>query len=374
MQEDFHYYATYTAAYLAGYSHEESLSIAYSAQFVDCCTTTFLNKIKGPSSAATTQLTMELADAGTDMIGLQNITRIWASFHFLPYDLYADIKKGSKRYLRKYRLLCNANGALVVDTVKLAKNSSLQACGVAMHVLADTWAHRYFAGTPSLVMNNATEFYDLQEKKPIKFMHNPMVQEDVEQGYYINTVYQSNESAIMNLGHGRAGHLPDYSFMRYQFLPSWGNYEVIDKDNPSDYFSAFCQMVYAMKYLRGEEADFQKDTYDQESVLPWKEEIMAILTKKQRAANENWKRFGEKLSGQSIELFELSKYEQEYITADQKERDDTFLGQFILAALAQKSMVTGKIFQSGNLLAGYSVDFNKYGFRGISDYKRLIRK
>ncbi len=374
MQEDFHYYATYTAAYLAGYSHEESLSIAYSAQFVDCCTTTFLNKIKDPSSAATTQLTMELADAGTDMIGLQNITRIWASFHFLPYDLYADIKKGSKRYLRKYRLLCNANGALVVDTVKLAKNSSLQACGVAMHVLADTWAHRYFAGTPSLVMNNATEFYDLQEKKPIKFMHNPMVQEDVEQGYYINTVYQSNESAIMNLGHGRAGHLPDYGFMRYQFLPSWGNYEMIDKDNPSDYFSAFCQMVYAMKYLRGEEADFQKDTYDQESVLPWKEEIMAILTKKQRVANEDWKRFGEKLSGQSIELFELSKYEQEYITADQKERDDTFLGQFILAALAQKSMVTGKIFQSGNLLAGYSVDFNKYGFRGISDYKRLIRK
>ena len=45
MQEDFHYYATYCAAYIAGYSHEESLEIAYSAQFVDCCTVTLLKKI-----------------------------------------------------------------------------------------------------------------------------------------------------------------------------------------------------------------------------------------------------------------------------------------------------------------------------------------
>jgi hypothetical protein len=35
MQLDFHYYATYAAATLAGYSHEESMAICYSAQFVD---------------------------------------------------------------------------------------------------------------------------------------------------------------------------------------------------------------------------------------------------------------------------------------------------------------------------------------------------
>lgn len=40
MQLDFHYYATYCAAFLAGYSHEESLSICTAAQFVDCCTKT----------------------------------------------------------------------------------------------------------------------------------------------------------------------------------------------------------------------------------------------------------------------------------------------------------------------------------------------
>lgn len=44
MQLDFHYYATYCAAYLAGYSHEESMEICYSAQFVDHCSKTLLRK------------------------------------------------------------------------------------------------------------------------------------------------------------------------------------------------------------------------------------------------------------------------------------------------------------------------------------------
>ena len=69
MQMDFHYYATYCAAFIAGYSHEESLDIAYSAQFVDHCTRTLLAKIKGPSDAATTQMQLEMMDARTDPIG-----------------------------------------------------------------------------------------------------------------------------------------------------------------------------------------------------------------------------------------------------------------------------------------------------------------
>ena len=138
MQLDFHYYATYCAAILAGYSHEDSLSAAWSAQFVDCCSETVLKHIGGPVSAATTQLQLELMDSDTDILGLQKITRIWSSFHFLPGDLYAERKKCSKRFLRKYRLICNPNGKLLVDTVELARGQGIQAAGVAMHILADT--------------------------------------------------------------------------------------------------------------------------------------------------------------------------------------------------------------------------------------------
>lgn len=383
MQEDFHYYATYCAAFLAGYSHEESMEICYSAQFVDWCTRTLLKKIKAPQAAATTQMQLELMDARTDPTGLQDITRIWSSFHFLPRDLYAPTgrKRTSKRYRNKYRLICGPNGDLVVDTVQLAKGSSLQAAGVAMHVLADTWAHQHFAGTPSLVINNTGyHFYEMirtedgMQERHINFRHNPSAPDDPEEGKYTSSLYQSSENNIMNLGHGRAGHLPDYSFIRYRYLPAWGQYEEIIKDNPSDYLHAFCQMVYALRYLRGDAPAFAKDTYEIRAVRPWRREIREIVLRRQVDACKDWKALGEKMSGCVIEDFDIEKYQEEYMTAPEEEKSGTFLGRFILAAMAQKSMVTNKIFTSGNLLAGISVDFRKKGFKGINDFAGLVEE
>ena len=377
MQMDFHYYATYCAACLAGYPHEDALDIAYSAQFVDCCTRTLLNRLKGPPSAATTQLQLELADARTDLVGLQDITRIWASFHFLPGDLHARVEHASHLYRCKFRLICNPNGELLADTVRLAKGGSLQAVGIAMHVLADTWAHRYFAGTPSLVINNTNQyFYELMpdgSERPIVFRHSPGAADNVEEGLYNGSIYQGSENSIMNLGHGRAGHLPDYSYIRYKYMPAWGNYAELVKDNPADYRRAFCQMVYAMRFLRGVLPDFEKDTYDEDAVAPWDAVIREILTKRQPIASGDWKAFGETLSGQKIEDFDIKKYQFEYMMTPPDQRDKgSFLGRFFLAAMAQKSMVTNKIFKSGNLLAGFSVDYAEKGFQGIRDYVKLI--
>ena len=376
MQKDFHYYATYCAAYIAGYSHKESLAIGYSAQFVDCCSKTLLTKLNGPKSAATTQLQLEMMDAKLDPVGLQNITRIWSAFHFLPGDLYAEKKRVSQIYRNKYRLICKPNGNLVKDTVKLAKDRGIPAVGIAMHVLADTWAHQNFAGTPSLVINNTTfHFYEILDdgqRRKIEFRHNPSAEDDLEKSIYTNSLYQSQEHSIMNLGHGRAGHLPDYSFVRYAYLPAWADYEEVIKDNPSDYYHAFCQMIYAMKYLRGMYPDFKTEQYDIEAISQWDAEIRQILMKRQLDSCKDWKAFGEKLSGYEIPEFDLAHYQQEYMDAPKNSKDETFLGQFILAALAQKSMVTNKIFNSNNLLTGFSVDYWDKGFRGIADFKKLV--
>ncbi|MBQ6360168.1 MAG: hypothetical protein IJJ25_03350 [Lachnospiraceae bacterium] len=381
MQLDFHYYATYCAAILAGYSHEDSLSAAWSAQFVDCCSETVLKHIGGPVSAATTQLQLELMDSDTDILGLQKITRIWSSFHFLPGDLYAERKKCSKRFLRKYRLICNPNGKLLVDTVELARGQGIQAAGVAMHILADTWAHRYFAGTPSLVINSTNYyFYELIPvgdhffERPVRFNHNPASADDPETGLYTGTIQQGGENSIMNLGHGRAGHLPDYSYARYRYLPSWGDYQEVIKDNPSDYEHAFRQMVYALKSLRTPGDRFETGHYDEEAVLPWLEQIREIINRRQTDASADWKALAEKISGHEVEDFDAEKYHREYIDTDKEHRDDTYLGRFIIAALSQKSMVTNRIFSSGNMLAGFSVDFQEKGFRGIRDYRRLLKK
>jgi hypothetical protein len=174
----------------------------------------------------------------------------------------------------------------------------------------------------------------------------------------------------MNLGHGRAGHLPDYSFIRYAYLPAWGDYEEIIKDNPEDYYHAFCQMVYAMGYLRGVHPEFETGRYDFRSVEPYEAQIRQILRRRQSDACEDWKAFGQMLSGAQIPQFDIEQYQREYRTA--QEKDDTFLGQFFLGALAQKSMVTNKIFTSKNLLAGFSVDYLEKGFKGIRDFRKLV--
>lgn len=382
MNADFHYYATYCAAILAGYSHEESTEICYSAQMVDLCTRTLLDTLKAPLSAATTQLQLELMDAKTDIIGLQDITRIWASFHFLPYDLHAEPKhRASKRYKNKYRLICKPNGELLEPTVTLAKDKGTQAVGIAMHILADTWAHQNFAGTPSLVINNTNSyFYELFQdedgyrEKKLNFRHSASSPDDLENSVYTNSLYTPSENSIMNLGHGRAGHLPDYCFIKYKYLPAWGDYEEIIKDNPSDYLHAFCQMIYAMKYLRGEIGQFETERYDWDAIEPYKEDIDRILHTRQADASEDWKALGEKISGREIPPFDLSRYQKEYRAASKADKGTTFLGKFFIAAMSQKSMVTNRIFQTGNKLAGYSVEYSKKGFRGIKDFRMLINQ
>ncbi len=376
MQLDFHYYATYCAAYLAGYSHEDSLKVCYSAQFPDNCTRTFLAGGKAPVSAATTQSALEMADADTDPVGLQDITRIWASFHFLPYDLKADVKKGGKLYRNKYRLICNPNGELLKETIHLVKGKGLEAAGMAMHILADTWAHRYFAGTPSLVINSTNYyFYEILKQngewteRPVNFKHTPG--ENIEKCAYINSLDSDSEISVMNLGHGRAGHLPDYSFIRYKFMPAWKDHGIIYKDNPEDYYHAFCQMIYAMKHLRGEIPVFETGKYATDVTKPYEDEILWIINKRQLDACLDWKAFGEKLSGKEIPDFDIDLFRREYVIASADEKDNTGLGRFILAALAHKSMITNRIYRSGSLLAGYSTEYDGKDV-GIKDYLKLI--
>ncbi|MBQ1487913.1 MAG: hypothetical protein IIZ41_04030, partial [Lachnospiraceae bacterium] len=189
---------------------------------------------------------------------------------------------------------------------------------------------------------------------------------------YVNSLYQTSENTVMNLGHGRAGHLPDYSFIRYKYLPAWGDYKEILKDNPSDYIHAFAQLVYAMQYLRGEHESFELNRYAWETIEPYRDEIEAILEKRQLSDSDDWKALGEKLSGCEIPDFDLEKYKEEYKKAPKEEKGYTFLGKFFLGALAQKSMVTGKIYRSGNPLAGVSIDYEKNGVGAVKDYLKLF--
>ena len=51
-----------------------------------------------------------------------------------------------------------------------------------------------------------------------------------------------------------------------------------------------------------------------------------------------------------------------------EEKEHTFLGRFFTAAIAQKSMVTNKIYSSGNRIAGFSVEQDPGGLKGMAKF------
>ena len=67
----------------------------------------------------------------------------------------------------------------------------------------------------------------------------------------------------------------------------------------------------------------------------------------------------------------MDRFRDEYVSASDAQKDDTGLGRFILAALAQKSMITNRIYRSGNMQAGYSMEYDGKNV-GIKDYLKLL--
>ena len=53
-------------------------------------------------------------------------------------------------------------------------------------------------------------------------------------------------------------------------------------------------------------------------MMPWKDEILRIIIKRQLDSCDDWKAFGEKLSGHEIEDFDIDKYRSEYVNAVRK--------------------------------------------------------
>ena len=129
-------------------------------------------------------------------------------------------------------------------------------------------------------------------------------------------------------------------------------------------------MIYAMKYLRGEIDVFVTDKYDTDAVKSIEGYLKDIFEKRQSDSCADWKALVKRLYGEEIEDFNAEKYQDEYISAADK--DDSFIGRYIKGSLAQKSMVTNRIYRSGNLLAGYSVEYKQMGLKGIKDYWSLI--
>lgn len=299
MEKDFHYCATFAAARYAGFSTADAATIAHAAQYVDDSSLDRLTEtsqynqylanpdyqvpyhIKKFQPVPTIQSKVELGrlelrPAWTTE-DVNKLRHVWTAFHFLPgnYAPNADVRPygGAKSWdvgiaaffydsdaENAFKMVCLPNSRLVEAMVNdltehyVGMTNLLHATGIRMHVLADTWAHCYFAGTPQYWVNNAAaEVVSVDssgKRRPVNWYNVSWLMGASSQG---DAEWAITPSAFVvsgaYLGHGRMGSLPDYPWMRYEYRPQWSASPIL-KDNPADYLRGFSQMAAALRCIR----------------------------------------------------------------------------------------------------------------------------
>lgn len=319
MNIDFHYYATYVAARLAGYDFASAQTIAHGAQYVDDSDITMLQDSLGHyyitdfTPNPTVQSLSDMVDKNFRWSegALNSIADIWVPFHFLPGN-YGDVPlktysgpqsdsgnlfkwKFDAESAKQFKLLCQPNSLLVKSMINdivinhRDKNYLLPLIGLRMHVLADTWAHMFYIGMPAWFTNDAGEnVYKIkgETKTPVSWQRVWPWDDstDIMEGESATPDALAYNSVVY-LGHGRMGHLPDYPYLKYEYTPRWSAESVV-KDNASYFMQAFKQLTMALTCIRSG-TTFNTNSY---AVLPASIEtvIASILATEVNDQSTTW--------------------------------------------------------------------------------------
>lgn len=266
MDYDFHYYATNTAARIAGWSREEAQAIAEAALFVDYCDYTnfgctfHVNKQTLGVPVLTSQYlsTYEYKDA--------NDPSIWVPFHFLPGN-YEDERCMEGHQLRRVvpgversAYMCRPYSVLVramMDHTPAAYRglkeagkgqTALALVGVRMHVFIDTWAHQDFTGLEQGSINNCGP------NVLRTWSDGAMTDLAIDANFTIREYDFMAAPPGVHRGHGRLGHLPDMGWLQCYYQPAWAKSEkgwvYHKRTNGDEYTQAFLNMVAFLYAIR----------------------------------------------------------------------------------------------------------------------------
>lgn len=285
MDIDFHYYATYAAAALAGWSKDDSETIAYAAQFVDEFDYSYGYEKKPWVFGADAELPEPVRgklrytstsdgrcklvprktvqnDKSDFALTMNTRTDIWMTYHFLPGNFTPIGVENHPQYIQRKGaspLLCRPFSASAIAMIKDLfdykdtldqhphdyTNYFLHLLGLRMHVFCDTWAHQDFVGDNKKEINDCAGWYNF-------FEITPGVMEQVD-WKILSTNTEYAPVVVSYLGHGRLGHFPDFSWCRYYYTPAWmqnGKTHMLERDNPAEYETAFFEMIKIMYKIR----------------------------------------------------------------------------------------------------------------------------
>lgn len=359
MNFSFHYYGTYCAAREAGFNSNDSWVIAHAAQFVDECSKELLKAHKKDGAFPTYHTEKELVNMNMGLFNSpfpNEIPQVWTSFHFLPGNFTEEghyrLPYRNKKFIddtvqmELFKLTClpySYMSGKIVDAAKKeyvsndnSDNKKLCYIGMVMHVLADTFAHEYFVGTPSEAINETswiTEFNKSEEIKPYGLSNIKSCEERSKPRYIYSPAFSS--TSVGWLGHGRCGIFPDIPDRKYFYNPNWYPDAVCIKINPILHLCAFVQMTKAMKFIKNAEDDkpfdYKNELTSEQYSDPYSSKLMNIFTSD--GSEENQKT----MWSQHI----LDTYEQPVVTHNTEflASDKDFLNDFTENADKHRKMV-----------------------------------
>ncbi|WP_022665712.1 DUF6765 family protein [Desulfospira joergensenii] len=244
MQIDFHHGVTYVTARAAGFEHPEAEKIAYCAQYVDDAVKTGTIGFQNKAIYARVCSAHSMMDY-RNMEALAN-HRVWIPFHFLPGN---DRKQAWENPGQKFteKVICRKNSPVAKDMIAACirdrdKPFALHRLGITMHVYADTWAHRGFAG----INNEVNDISDLENLSDDKYE----TQEHLCGffGKLFDRVKSKFVGDALPLGHGAALCFPDLPYLEWQYTDSKG--KPVKRNNTLDFLDAADHLCRAMEQFR----------------------------------------------------------------------------------------------------------------------------
>jgi hypothetical protein len=253
MQMDFHHTVTYVCARMAGFEHKEADIIAYSAQYVDDATNS--GTIEFDNGAKYTRIS-----SAHKMLDYKNFDdlenrHIWVPFHFLPGNSRLQAGEDPQGGFHK-KLRCTPNSYVSHDMLNACfrdknKAYTLHRLGIAMHVYADTYAHKGFSGIShksnkikELVAEkiNGKENNDKYETWAIKVKNFFKDKFDELTSQFVEDVNP--------LGHGAVLSYPDLPYLKWSYVDEQTG-KKIQRDNAAEMTEAvksLYKILYAYKY------------------------------------------------------------------------------------------------------------------------------